>query len=237
LIVDDVESNLYVAKGLMAPYGLSIETAASGFETIEKIKEGAVYDIVFMDHMMPKMDGIETTKNLRGLGYSHPVVALTANAVVGQSEMFLANGFDGFLSKPVDVRELNATLKKFVRGKQPPEVLEAARRGKETEAGDASRAVPDVDPLLAAAFSRDAGKAVEAMKAMLEKGDARGDGDVQAYVIQAHAMKSALANIGETALSAVAARLEQAGRDGNIDIILSDTRAFLEALRRLVAKQ
>jgi PleD family two-component response regulator len=82
LIVDDAESNLYVAKGLMAPYGLSIETAASGFEAIDKIKGGAVYDIIFMDHMMPKMDGIEAVKIIRGLGYSRPIIALTANALV-----------------------------------------------------------------------------------------------------------------------------------------------------------
>jgi signal transduction histidine kinase len=66
LVVDDVETNLYVAKGLMSPYGLSIETAGSGFDALEKIKKGTVYDIVFMDHFMPKMDGVDTTNILRG---------------------------------------------------------------------------------------------------------------------------------------------------------------------------
>jgi signal transduction histidine kinase/ActR/RegA family two-component response regulator len=118
LIVDDVGTNLYVAKGLLAPYELIIDIAESGYETIEKIKSGKVYDIVFMDHMMPEMDGVETTKNLREMGYSHPIVALTANAVMGQAEMFLSNGFDDFISKPIDIRELNAVLNKLIRDKR-----------------------------------------------------------------------------------------------------------------------
>jgi signal transduction histidine kinase/ActR/RegA family two-component response regulator len=130
LIVDDVESNLYVAKGLMASYELSIDTATSGFEAIEKVKNGNVYDIIFMDHMMPKMDGIETAKNIRSLGYNAPIIALTANALTGQMEIFMENGFDGFISKPIDIRQLNVSLNKFVRDKQAPEVIEAARREK-----------------------------------------------------------------------------------------------------------
>jgi CheY-like chemotaxis protein len=105
----------------MSPYGLSIETASNGFEAIDKIRDGGVYDIVFMDHMMPEMDGIEAVKKIRELGYTQPVVALTANAVVGQSEVFLENGFDGFISKPIDVRQLNAVLKKFIRDRHQPE--------------------------------------------------------------------------------------------------------------------
>jgi CheY-like chemotaxis protein len=133
LVVDDVETNLYVAKGLMAPYGLAIETALSGFVAVDKIKEGKVYDIVFMDHMMPKMDGIETTKLIRGLGYKRPVIALTANALAGQAEMFMNNGFDGFISKPIDIRQLNFFLNKLVRDIQPYDVIEAARREKEAK--------------------------------------------------------------------------------------------------------
>ena len=117
LVVDDVESNLVVAKGYLTPYELHIETVKSGFDAIEKIDNGKNYDIIFMDHMMPKMDGIKTTKILREMGYTHPIVALTANAVVGQEEMFLANGFDGFISKPIDSRELNHILIELIRNK------------------------------------------------------------------------------------------------------------------------
>jgi CheY-like chemotaxis protein len=126
LIVDDVDLNLYVAEGIMEPYKLSIDTVMSGKEAIKKIEDGKVYDVLFMDHIMPGMDGMESTKRIRELGYTNPIVALTANAVVGQSEIFLTNGFDDFISKPIDTHQLDSILKKFVRDKQPPEVIEAA---------------------------------------------------------------------------------------------------------------
>jgi signal transduction histidine kinase/CheY-like chemotaxis protein len=117
LVVDDVDINLIVAEGCMAPYGLTIETAGSGFEALEKATAGEVYDIIFMDHMMPGMDGVETTVKLRALGYTAPVVALTANAIVGNEKMFLANGFDDFISKPIDIRQLNEILNRLIRDK------------------------------------------------------------------------------------------------------------------------
>ena len=117
LVVDDMVSNLDVAKLLLKPYQVQIDTAESGFDAIEIIKSGKVYDIVFMDHMMPNMDGLETTKKIRELGYNHTIIALTANAVVGQQEIFLANGFDAFMSKPIDIRQLNDSLNKFIRDK------------------------------------------------------------------------------------------------------------------------
>jgi len=117
LIVDDVDINIYVAIGLMAPYELQIDTADSGFEAVEKIKNGNVYDIIFMDHMMPQMDGIEAVIAIRALGYIHPIVALTANAVSGQANIFLENGFNDFISKPIDIRQMNLVLNKFIRDK------------------------------------------------------------------------------------------------------------------------
>jgi len=133
LIVDDVETNLYVAIGLLKPYGLQIETVMSGPEAIELVESGKVYDIIFMDHMMPEMDGIEATKRIRDLGYTEPIVALTANAVTGQAELFLQNGFDEFISKPIDIRQLNYILNKLIRDKQPPEVLEDVRQKTESK--------------------------------------------------------------------------------------------------------
>ncbi|WP_461256660.1 response regulator [Treponema sp. R80B11-R83G3] len=132
LIVDDMEPNLYVARGLLTPYGLSMETALSGKEAIEKINKGITFDIIFMDHFMPEMDGIETVKRIRSLGYTRPIVALTANALAGQAEMFAENGFDGFISKPIDIRQLNDLLNKMIRDKYPEETVEAARRLKDS---------------------------------------------------------------------------------------------------------
>ena len=118
LIVDDVDLNIFVARGMLMPYGLNIDTASSGIEAIDKIKEGKVYDIVFMDHMMPQMNGIEAVKIMREMGYSNCIVALTANALAGQAETFLNNGFDGYISKPIDSTELSAILDKFVRNRK-----------------------------------------------------------------------------------------------------------------------
>jgi CheY-like chemotaxis protein len=131
LIVDDVDANLFVAKGLMKPYGLTIETVMSGYDALDLVRAGNQYDIIFMDHMMPGMDGMETTKLIRESGYTQPVVALTANAIAGQAEVFLDNGFDNFISKPIDTRQLNNVLNTLIRDKQSPEVLEEAKRQKE----------------------------------------------------------------------------------------------------------
>jgi signal transduction histidine kinase/DNA-binding response OmpR family regulator/HPt (histidine-containing phosphotransfer) domain-containing protein len=115
LIVDDVETNLYVAEGLMSPYALQISTVNSGYAALNLVESGKVYDIIFMDHMMPKMDGIETTKRIRALSYKGFIIALTANAITGNDVMFLQNGFDDFISKPIDIRHLNTILNKYVR--------------------------------------------------------------------------------------------------------------------------
>jgi signal transduction histidine kinase/DNA-binding response OmpR family regulator/PAS domain-containing protein len=237
LIVDDVESNLYVANGLLAPYGLSVETAVSGFEAVEKIKSGAVFDIIFMDHFMPKMDGIEAAKIIRGLGYARPIIALTANAQTGQAEMFTENGFNGFISKPIDIRQLNLSLNKLIRDKQPPETLEAARMQarKINTVNPSEEGQPPNNRKLAAIFSRDAEKALERLDAV-HSNAYRGTGDMRMFVINVHAMKSALANIGETALSADALKLEQAGQAEDKLVLMSETPAFLEALRKVIEK-
>jgi signal transduction histidine kinase/DNA-binding response OmpR family regulator len=242
LVVDDVETNIFVATGLMAPYELNVDSADSGFLAIEKVESGIVYDIIFMDHMMPKMDGMETTKRLRDMGYNEPIVALTANAVAGQAEVFLKNGFDDFLSKPIDIRRLNTVLNKLVRDKQPPEVLEAARKQaeewekEEQQSGESSDVAskPAIDPRFVEIFVRDAGKSLTALIEVAGEGVPTGEEDMQTYMIHTHGLKSALANFGNKELSAVAGNLEQACRDNNIDKIASDTPAFLSDLRTFI---
>ena len=234
LVVDDVETNIYVARGLLAPYGLSIDTALSGFEAIEKIREGGVYDIVFMDHMMPKMDGIEAVKIIRGMGYAYPIIALTANALAGQAEMFLNNGFDGFISKPIDIRQLNTLLNKMIRDKQPQDVLEAARQQK-NKLYASVRQQSSIDQQLADFFVRDAEKAAGILETICANKCRRAD-DISMLIINTHAMKSALANVGENELSENALKLEQAGRDRNVEFILTETPKFLEALRTVIEK-
>ncbi len=118
LIVDDVAVNLEVMKRFLEPYNLRIETADSGQQAIDLIIDGNKYDIIFMDHMMPDMDGIEATRIIRNLNNDYvknvPIVAFTANAMLDSNKMFLENGFDGIISKPIDIHKLDECLNKFV---------------------------------------------------------------------------------------------------------------------------
>ena len=229
LIVDDVESNLLVAKGLLTPYGLNIETVSSGFEAIEKIENDKNYDIIFMDHMMPKMDGLKTTKILRSMGYTHPIVALTANAVMGQNEMFLANGFDGFISKPVDSRELNYILIDLIRNKKLNNVNEYA----ESIRGSANNKIGNDE--IAAATVMDIRNAVSVIENILPDIDSE-NADMELYTTTVHGMKSALANIGEKQLSYTAFKLENAGNRGDKTFITAETREFINSLLALMKK-
>ena len=115
LIVDDVDINLEVAEGLLTPYMLHIDTATSGAKAIDLVlNQKNTYDIIFMDHMMPEMDGLQALGILREAGYTGPIVALTANAMAGQEDMYLEQGFDGFLSKPIDTRQMDDVLRRFI---------------------------------------------------------------------------------------------------------------------------
>ena len=221
LVVDDVESNLYVAERLMAPYDLLLETATSGFEAIEKIRQGKVYDIIFMDHMMPKMDGIEAVRTLRGLGYANPIVALTANAVAGQAEIFLNNGFDGFISKPVDIYQLNTELNRFIRDRHDI---------KETE----GKFIPEADVALRSIFAQDAKKALPVFESALKNISGISAEDLHLFTVKAHAMKSALANIGEAVLSQAAFELEQAGKKNDRNTITQKTQKLIDALDSII---
>ena len=120
LVVDDTKINLKVATGLLKTLEINADTASSGKECLEKVKENR-YDIIFMDHMMPEMDGIEATKRIReieGEYYKNvPVIALTANAVNGAKEMFMASGFQDFVSKPIDMDELCNCIKTYAKEK------------------------------------------------------------------------------------------------------------------------
>ncbi|MCL2294549.1 MAG: ATP-binding protein [Spirochaetes bacterium] len=229
LIVDDMESNLYVAEGLMSSYKLTIETAGSGFAAIEKIKEGKVYDVIFMDHMMPLMDGIKTTKKLREMGYSEIIVALTANALIGNKEMFMQNGFDGFISKPIDIKSLNLVLNKFVRDKYPEE----AAKYKQIPAAVQAQASA-ITPRLLEMFRRDTEKAIITLKETVLSGKLRCHSDLLLFTTTVHAMKSALANIGENENSSLAAALEEAGRKNDSGFIFSNTEKFITILELLV---
>ncbi|MDR2163873.1 MAG: response regulator [Clostridiales Family XIII bacterium] len=116
LIVDDVEINLEVAEYMLEPFAVDCDLAYDGQQALDRIVKSS-YDLVLMDHMMPRMDGIEATRRIRkmdGPKSKIPVVALTANAISGNEKMFIEAGFDGFISKPIDGHALASTLLKFL---------------------------------------------------------------------------------------------------------------------------
>ncbi|GHV41461.1 hypothetical protein AGMMS49546_17380 [Spirochaetia bacterium] len=117
LIVDDISTNLNVVRGLLAPYKINISTATNGKEAIELVR-AIRFDVVFMDHMMPEMDGIEATVAIRQMEGDYyrtlPIIALTANAVTGMKEMFLSRGFNDYLSKPIGIAKLDDMIAKWI---------------------------------------------------------------------------------------------------------------------------
>ena len=124
LVVDDVPTNLDVAKGMMKLYGMQIDCVMSGQEAIDAIRDEKVkYNAVFMDHMMPGIDGIEAARIIReeiGTEYAKtvPMIAFTANAIVGNEEMFLNKGFQAFLSKPLEVNNLDLIIQEWIRDEE-----------------------------------------------------------------------------------------------------------------------
>ena len=119
LLVDDNELNLKVAKKLLSPYNFQITVLNNGQDCVNLIKSGEEYDLIFLDHMMPGMDGIEVLHILKSLeSYDiPPVVALTANAITGMREMYIKEGFDDYLAKPINIGELNRLLEKYFKNK------------------------------------------------------------------------------------------------------------------------
>ena len=131
LVVDDNTTNLQVAQGLMLPYQMQIDVTTSGFEAIELVKRTR-YDAIFMDHMMPEMDGIETARYIRGLEGDYykqvPIIALTANAMSDAREQFVRAGMNDFVAKPIEMRELHRVIKKYIQSRAPEGYLEQTRR-------------------------------------------------------------------------------------------------------------
>jgi len=239
LIVDDIETNVYIASSLLKLYKLQVDIAMSGQEAINKIKEGGIYDVIFMDHMMPEMDGLEAVKHIRALGYSSPIIALTANAVTGQADMFMENGFDDFISKPIDIRQLDSVLNIFIRDKQPPEVIESVRRQNETSVSKETNSGLNqsrMNPILIDSFIRDAEKAVVWLDEALQKNEFEDSVVLQKFIVIIHGIKSTLWNIQEKELSDLALLLETSGRERDIDLIKKTTPEFLDKLRALLEK-
>ena len=258
LVVDDVRTNLDVARRLLSPYGLHVDCVPSGIEAIERIRaseiDGKKYDIVFMDHMMPEMDGIEATKTIRGLGTEYarevPIIALTANALSGNKEMFLAHGFSSFISKPIDIIQLDAELNRWVRSRlgQDPDWEEAVPPEVEPRAaGDAAAMTSNVlkdrmDGINVESAVRRYGsedayldmlRSYERhIPALLEK--LEGTLSAQDYAITVHGVKGASLGIGAEELGALAEELEQLSKAGDIKSVKAKNERFVKKLSGLL---
>lgn len=277
LVVDDNSFNRTIAKELMKPHKMQVELAASGPECLEMVKK-THYDLIFLDHMMPGMDGIETITNLREMpeyrAYDTPVVAFSANAVSGMREEFRTAGFVDFLSKPIGVENLESMLVNYLPqskiqriSKEEYELMNKTPRsssdsgahgigfgagiaeGRNYNAEDSSSAneavytpapseyheydpsLVNIDGLNIEVGLESVGGDIEdffniaevivsdhnSMRDRLER--EFDDKDIENYTIDIHALKSNMATIGATDLSAMAKRLEMAGRAGNSDYI------------------
>ena len=246
LSVDDIDTNLAVLEGLLKPYEVQFNSCKSGMEALEAIK-AAPYDLVFMDHMMPDMDGIETTKRIRALGNDYPytermpVIALSADVVLGAKEKFLRNGMDDFLAKPIDTANLYAILAKWIpqdkweKGeKKNAEKKQEAANNIKIEGVNVNKGISMTGGTIEnyiktlTVFYKDALKKSKEIKLCLDTNN------LPLYIIYIHALKSASANIGAESLSEAAKVLEEAGRNGNIPLIESKNVQLLTDLEELL---
>jgi len=246
LIVDDVTTNLRVAQGLMAPYKMKVDLCKSGPDAIKAVTE-IRYDLIFMDHKMPNMDGAEATALIREMGnkdsyYANlPIIALTANAVSGAKEIFLKSGFNDYLSKPIDTTKLSAILEKWIpKEKQKRSFTEEDEIAQEMD-GDVSEGITieGLNTERGLFFSGGTEKSFLETLAIYHKdglekirdiNDSLDKGDLNLYTIHVHALKSASANIGAEALSEEAAVLEQAGERHDKEFIESHNPQLLASL-------
>jgi len=244
LVVDDINTNLKVAVGLISDYGMEIDIASSGFEAVNLIKEKD-YDIVLMDHMMPEMSGIEAVKLIRDEEKNKDlvIIALTANAITGAKEMFLDNGFNDFLSKPIETSKLHNILVRWIPTKKQNMIDENAAAKEEEIVDDVELFIPNIDVPKGIVFS---GGTLARYKGVLEifYEDAKiksseltecvNSENLSLYAIYVHAIKTAGANIGASELSKKAKDLEKAGLDGDIDFIKANNDDFITDLENLL---
>ena len=256
LMVDDNDLNRRVFVGLLKATKMQIDEAASGKECLEKV-QNTKYDIIFLDHMMPEMDGIETLHIMKTLGdfpsKNAPVVVLTANAIVGAKEKYLEEGFDAFLAKPIDYKKLEALTVELL-DKSLIQVVSAAE-GTETEAADeaaSGRNKPDpaelpmvegLDWKFACQHFNDTEAMLDTVHFFADSLEFEADGlfalfaDItteegrKAFCTKVHSMKNSAATIGIIPLAGMAKVLEDAARNGDMDALERVTPVFLNLWR------
>lgn len=239
LIVDDIATNLHITKGLLAPFQMMIDCAGGGREAIDMICCNR-YDLILMDHMMPEIDGIETTEQIRMLGeidkyyLQLPIVALSANAVSGMREMFLQNQMNDFLSKPIEIAKLYAVVEKWIPKRLQREVVSA-----DTAVSGSGLQIDGIDTELGLAMTGgDQDNYLQILKIFYEDSieksrqikEALEVDAVDLFTTYVHALKGAAASIGAADISEAAKLLEQAGSNEDMEFITEKNEAFLEQL-------
>ncbi|MDR3182041.1 MAG: response regulator [Planctomycetaceae bacterium] len=246
LVVDDIAINLNVTEGLLLMYEMQMDFAESGAAAVELVQQKD-YDIVFMDHMMPGMDGIEASVKIRQLpGEKYqklPIIALTANAVSGMKDTFLQNGLNDFISKPIEMSKLNAVLLRWL----PKEKQEKRQEVRKSAGAAAGAVVPNVMvpgldvqtglKMAGGSYARYIQMLnmlqTEAVRKTADVRESAAAGDWKTYTVYVHGLKGLLANLGAAALSQRAAALESAGKENDAAIITQHTESFLAELEQL----
>ena len=251
LVVDDSSSNFLVVEGLMAHYQCQIDFAMSGYEALQLVQQQH-YDLIFMDHMMPKMDGVETTMRIRQLATGKernpyfatvPIVALTANAVLGMRDFFLQNGMNGFLAKPIVPEHLHEILVTWIP-KEKQQMPSNTHKSTILTSANNTIQIPGVNTRVGitqtggtvegylrviAALCSELETKVGVMEQALE------NNDLPLYKIQAHSYKSFLATIGVMPLSVTAAMLEISAQNEDRATIDAYHTGFVADLRKVAA--
>jgi signal transduction histidine kinase/DNA-binding response OmpR family regulator len=257
LVVDDVPTNLDVARGMLKPYGMNVDCVSSGQAAIDKIRKAEVtYNAVFMDHMMPGMDGIEAVRVIRreiGTDYakSVPIIALTANAIIGNDELFLKNGFQAFLTKPIDIMLMDAAINRWVRDKTQEKEPAGKDREAEETPGEESRLKSIAREAEIEGFNVETGldmvdgdeeswldilrSYIQHTRTTLESIRAPSAETLADYTITVHGIKGASYSLGAGEVGKLAEALERSGRAGDLKFVQAHTAEFIEAAEKLLA--
>ena len=237
LVVDDNRMNLRVVEELLSNYKIKVTTALSGEEALDKIVT-VDYDFVFMDHMMPGMDGVETLHRIRGLLGTYykkvPVVALTANTVAGTRESLLAEGFNDFLEKPIERSVLERVLKRNLPDEKI--VRKEDITPAQEEKAECELQIQELDIEKGILYCNGKEQYLRILRGYCEDWDNSSDlaetlfekQDWKNYTIAVHGMKSAMRSIGAMQLSEKARLLEYAGKENRIDFIIENHRSLME---------